>query len=180
MRAPQLVERKAELGDRAGLEVLHEHVGLGEHRREQRLVVFAREIEHQRFLAAVEPHEIRALAPRFLSACSVDSLSPHSVNSLPLQAEVGFIRLRPVNTWPNSGKPEFGCKRGRGRRSRMFAGCCGKTRGHGSPRHGELVVVAREIALGPLDLDHARAGVGEAAGAHGRRHRLLQRHHQQA
>jgi hypothetical protein len=34
--------------------------------------------------------------------------------------------------------------------------------------------------LRPLDLDHARAGVGEAAGAHGRRHRLLQRHHQQA
>src|SRR5262249_36259134 len=33
-------------------------------------------------------------------------------------AEVGFIRLRPVNRWPNSGKPEFGCKRGRGRRSR--------------------------------------------------------------
>src|SRR5260221_14477107 len=30
-------------------------------------------------------------------------------------AEVGFIRLRPVNMWPNSGKPEFGCKRGRGR-----------------------------------------------------------------
>jgi hypothetical protein len=40
-------------------------------------------------------------------------------------AEVGFIRLRPVHTWPNSGKPEFGCKRGRGRRSRMslVAGC---------------------------------------------------------
>jgi hypothetical protein len=33
MRAPQRVERKAELGDRAGLEVLHEHVGLGEHGR---------------------------------------------------------------------------------------------------------------------------------------------------
>src|SRR5262249_57306368 len=30
-------------------------------------------------------------------------------------AEVGFIRLRPANRWPNSGKPEFGCKRGRGR-----------------------------------------------------------------
>jgi hypothetical protein len=30
-------------------------------------------------------------------------------------AEVGCFRLRPVNKWPNSGKPEFGCKRGRGR-----------------------------------------------------------------
>src|SRR5262249_6278873 len=29
-------------------------------------------------------------------------------------AEVGFIRLRPVNRRPNSGRPEFGCKRGRG------------------------------------------------------------------
>jgi len=81
VRAPQLIERKAELGDGAGLEVLHEHVGLGEHRREQRLVVGAGEIEHQRFLAAVEPHEIRALALRasvglkLLSACSVYSLS---------------------------------------------------------------------------------------------------------
>src|SRR5712691_13044991 len=28
-------------------------------------------------------------------------------------AEVGCFRLRPVNKWPNSGKPEFGCKRGR-------------------------------------------------------------------
>src|SRR5215471_4413492 len=28
-------------------------------------------------------------------------------------AEVGFIRLRPANEWPNSGKPEFGRKRGR-------------------------------------------------------------------
>ena len=117
MRAAQRVERKAELGDGAGLEVLHEHVGLGEHRREQRLVVGAREIEHQRFLAAVEPDEIRALA---------------------LRASAG-------RGW-----------------------------------HGELVVVAREVALGALDLDHARAGVGEPARAHGRRHRLLQRHHQQA
>src|SRR5262249_7711632 len=38
-------------------------------------------------------------------------------------AEVGFIRLRPINRWPNSGKPEFGCKRGRGRRSRFSADC---------------------------------------------------------
>ena len=62
MRAAQLVEREAELGDRAGLEVLHEHVGPGEHRRQHGLVVIAGEIEHQRFLAAVEPDEIRALA----------------------------------------------------------------------------------------------------------------------
>jgi hypothetical protein len=115
MRAPQLFKRKAELGDGAGLEVLHEHVGLGEHGVEQRLVIGAREIEHHRLLAAVEPDEIRAFAT---TTC-------------------------------------------------IFA------------RHGELVVVAREVALGPLDLDHARAGVGEPAGAHGRRHRLLQRHHQQ-
>src|SRR5262249_23400465 len=78
MRAPQRVERKTELGDGAGLEVLHEHVGLGEDRREQRFVIGAREIEHQRFLAAVEPDEIRALALLFLSACSVRSLSPQA------------------------------------------------------------------------------------------------------
>ena len=62
MRAPQLVEREAELGGRAGLEVLHEHVGPGEHRRQHGLVVIAGEVEHQQFLAAVEPDEIRALA----------------------------------------------------------------------------------------------------------------------
>ena len=62
MRAPQLLEREAELRDGAGLEVLHEHVGLGEHGGEQRLVVRAREVEHHRFLAAVEPDEIGALA----------------------------------------------------------------------------------------------------------------------
>src|SRR5262249_31241087 len=30
-------------------------------------------------------------------------------------AEVGCFRLRPIHTWPNSGKPEFGCTRGRER-----------------------------------------------------------------
>src|SRR5207249_4154768 len=30
-------------------------------------------------------------------------------------AEVGCFRLRPINKRPNSGLPEFGCKRGRGR-----------------------------------------------------------------
>ena len=76
MRPPQLFKRKAELGDGAGLEVLHEHIGLAEDRGEERLVVVAGEIEHEGFLAAVEPHEIRALAGMlpFLSACSVHSL----------------------------------------------------------------------------------------------------------
>src|SRR5262249_58452790 len=60
-RPPHLFKRKAELGDGAGLEILHEYVGLGEHGRQQRLVIGAREIEHYRFLAAVEPDEIRAL-----------------------------------------------------------------------------------------------------------------------
>src|SRR5262249_20433953 len=32
----------------------------------------------------------------------------------PLSAEVGYIQLRPVNKWPNSRKPEFGCKRAEG------------------------------------------------------------------
>src|SRR5258706_8015474 len=39
-----------------------------------------------------------------------------------------------------------------------------------------LVVSAREVAgAGPLDLDHARAKVGELAGAEGRSGRMLQR-----
>ena len=128
MRAAQRVEREAELGDRAGLEVLHEHVGLGEERREHRLVLVAREVEHQRLLAAVEPDEIGALA-----------------------VTLGGIRaFTPV----------------------LFRKTFARSR--------QLVVAAREVALGPLDLDHARAGVGEAAGAHRRRHRLLERNHQQA
>ena len=126
MRAPQLVEREAELGGRAGLEVLHEHVGLGEHRRQHGLVVIARKIEHQRFLAAVEPDEIGALA-----------------------VTLGGIRaFTPVLL-----------------RNKL-------------PRSRQLVVAAGEVALGPLDLDHARAGIGEAAGAHRRRHRLLERNNE--
>ena len=108
MRAAQRLEGKAELADGAGLEVLHEHVGFREHGREQRLVVGAREIEHHRFLAAVEPDEIGALSRR------------------------------------------------------------------------ELIVIAREISFRPLDLDHARTGIGEPAGAHRRRHRLLERHDHEA
>jgi hypothetical protein len=38
-----------------------------------------------------------------------------------------------------------------------------------------MIVVPREIALGPLDLDDARAGIGEVTGAVRRRHRLLDR-----
>jgi hypothetical protein len=74
MRTPQLVEREAELGDGAGFQVLHQHVGLGDDGGEQRLVALACEIEHQRLLAAVEPHEVRGLAFTFLSTCSVCSL----------------------------------------------------------------------------------------------------------
>jgi hypothetical protein len=107
MAAAQLLDRKAELGDRAGLEVLHEHVGTREHRGEQRLVACAREIEAERFLAAVEPDEIRAFAVR------------------------------------------------------------------------QRIVIAREIAFRPLHLDDARARVGQPAARHRRRHRLLERHHQQ-
>ncbi len=95
--------REAELGNRAGFEVLHEHVGLREHGFEQRLVSGIAEIEHDRFLAAIEPDEMRALA---------------------------------VN---------------------------------------EMIVLAREVALRPLDLDDARAGIGEMTGAMRRRHRLLDR-----
>ena len=120
------VEREAELGGRAGLEVLHEHVGPGEHRRQHGLVVVAGEVEHQRFLAAVEPDEIRALA---------------GTNSI--RRVVFFLRAKLT-------------------------------------RSRQLVVAAGEVALGPLDLDHARAGIGEAAGAHRRRHRLLERDDEKA
>ena len=42
------------------------------------------------------------------------------------------------------------------------------------------VVAAREIAFRPLDLDDARAGVGQPRRAVGGGHRLLDAHHQQA
>ena len=45
--------------------------------------------------------------------------------------------------------------------------------------HG-MVVVAREVALGALELDHAGAEIGEARGAEGRRDRLFQRDDQLA
>ena len=37
------------------------------------------------------------------------------------------------------------------------------------------VVVAREIALGALELDHARAGIGQLAGCERRGDRLVER-----
>ena len=45
---------------------------------------------------------------------------------------------------------------------------------------GRAVVVASEVAAVALDLDHARTGVGESAGGERRRHRLLERYHQDA
>ena len=43
-----------------------------------------------------------------------------------------------------------------------------------------VVVMAREIAFRALDLDHARARVGEPAGRLRRRHRLFERNHEDA
>jgi hypothetical protein len=108
MPATQRVDAEAELLHRTGLEVLHEHIGPCDHGGEQRLVVGLGEVEDDRFLAAVEPDEIGALAAH----------------------------------------------------------------------HG--VIAACEIALRPLDLDDARAGVGEPAGRHRRGHRLLERDDEEA
>ena len=94
---------EAQLGERAGLQVLHEHVGLGHDRLEQAAVLGLGEVGDDGFLAAVEPHEVRALA--------LD----------------------------------------------------------------EPVVVAREIALGPLQLDHPRPRIGELARGHRRGHGLVER-----
>ena len=44
----------------------------------------------------------------------------------------------------------------------------------------EIVIAAREIAFRPLDLDDARAGIGEPAGAHRRRDRLFERDDEEA
>ena len=62
MLAAQFCDRKSEFCHRAGFQVLHEHVGAREHRGQQRLVLGLGEIEHDRFLAAVEPDEIAAFA----------------------------------------------------------------------------------------------------------------------
>jgi hypothetical protein len=61
MLTAQLFQREAELCNGPGLEILHEHIGLCEHGRQQCLVVRLGEIEHHRFLAAVEPDEIARL-----------------------------------------------------------------------------------------------------------------------
>ena len=45
--------------------------------------------------------------------------------------------------------------------------------------HGGIVA-AGEIALGPFDLDDTGAGVGQPAGAQGRRHRLFDADDQKA
>src|SRR5438309_9991045 len=66
MLASQPLDRKAELGDGARLEVLNEYVGFRQHGREDRLVGRLGEIEDDRFLAAVEPDKVRALAARDL------------------------------------------------------------------------------------------------------------------
>lgn len=102
MAAADLLHRIAKLCERAGLQVLHEHVGLREQSIEQLAILGLGEIDDDRLLAAIEPDEI---------------------NALPL---------------------------------------------------GELVVAAREIAFWPLELDDARAGIGEAPSGHGCRDGLLQ------
>ena len=102
-RSAQVLHGKAELGQRAGLQVLHEHVGLGEDRLEQPSVLGPGQVRDHRLLAAVEPDEMRAL---------------------------------PVD---------------------------------------DGVVVAREIALGALELDHPRARVRQLAARERRGHRLVQR-----
>ena len=162
MRAAQVIEGKAELGDGAGLEVLHEHVGPGEHGREHSLVVVAREVEHQRLLAAVEPDEIGALAP-------IRAFTPVFVSNTSAFTRVFLFNISAFTRVFLFNISAF---------TRVFL-----FRAAFTPvgvRLRQLVVAAREVALGPLDLDHARAGIGEAAGAHGRRHRLLERDHQQA
>ena len=84
-------------------EVLDEHIGLGDDAVKQRRVVRALDVRDQRFLAAVEPDEVGALAAH------------------------------------------------------------------------KLVVAAGEVAFLALDLDDTRAGIGQARGTEGCRHRLLQR-----
>ncbi len=108
MIAPQFLDGETELLDRAGFQILNEDVGAGDHRRQQRLVLGLAEIEHDRFLAAIEPDEIAAFA---------------------------------VN---------------------------------------QIVIAAGEVALRPLDLDDARAGVRKPAAAHRRRHGLFERDDEEA
>ena len=53
---------KPSLAAAPGFEILHEHVGPRDHCGKERLVIRLGEIEHNGFLAAVEPDEITALA----------------------------------------------------------------------------------------------------------------------
>ena len=62
----QRARRQSRPRRRAGREVLHEDVGLFQHAPQQRGVVGGFDVEGQRFLAAIEPDEIGALAMRDL------------------------------------------------------------------------------------------------------------------
>jgi hypothetical protein len=44
----------------------------------------------------------------------------------------------------------------------------------------QVVVVAREVALGALELDDAGAGIGQLAAGHGRGDRLIEREDERA
>ena len=120
MIADQLVRRKAELGDRARLEVLDEHVGLGQHRGEQCLVGGVVEIEHRGFLAAVEPDEIGAFAMHQIVVAA------------------GEIALRPLDL--DDARPRIGKPAGaHGRRDGLLEGDdkeAGKGKGHGATLGG--------------------------------------------
>src|SRR5262249_44001674 len=67
-------------------------------------------------------------------------------------------RLRPVNTWPNSGKPEFGCKRGR----EYTEG------GEGADRvRGMITSILREVVAPSADAYLVGAGLLAARTWHG-------------
>ena len=109
MFAPQLARsRKPSLSIAPGFRFCTNTSARASIAAKQRLVGGLVEIEHDRFLAAIEPDEIAALAVR------------------------------------------------------------------------EIVVAAGEVAFRPLDLDDARAGIGEPARAHRRRDRLFERDDEQA
>ena len=104
MRLAQPRGRKAQPGQRAAPEVLHQHVRIFEVPRQIGLARLGGQIERHGGLAPVEPDEIARLARR------------------------------------------------------------------------HVVVAAREIALGPLDLDHLGPRIGKARGGEGRGHGLFDGH----
>ena len=59
---PQFGHWKAQPLQAAGLEILDEHIGLGQHRGQQRPVGFGCKIQADGLLAAIEPDKIGALA----------------------------------------------------------------------------------------------------------------------